>query len=69
MVNKNRTRMYCHPEFKKLMDIRRIEYGEKDSISFTKKVSRNPDLLKGTITLRHLIKNEKPKKNRIPSLF
>ena len=40
--------MYCHPDFKKMMDIRRIEYGSKDSIKFTKKVASNPEILKGS---------------------
>lgn len=70
MGNKDRTRMYCHPNFKKLMDIRRLEYGEANSIKFTEKVSRNPELLKGHITIKPYKKNDERKKlSRIPTLF
>jgi len=56
--------MYCHPEFKKMIDIRRIEYGSKDSINFTKKIADNPDLIKG------IYKNENKKKQfKQPSIF
>ena len=67
MANKERTRMYCHPDFKKMMDLRRIEYGEPDNIQFTKKVSKNPDLIKGSLFQTR--KNDDKKKKPFPSLF
>lgn len=67
MANKNRVRMYCHPDFKKMVDIRRIEYGGADSITFTEKASKNPDILAG---MRPVNKDEnKTKKTKYPSLF
>lgn len=63
MVKKNKTRMYCSKEFKTFIDIKRLEYGDKDIVSFTEKVSKNPDILKGGV------KVEKKTKFRQPRLF
>ena len=68
MVNNERTRMYCHPEFKKMLDLRRIEYGERDTIRFTKRLASNPSLLKSEI-LNTDKNNGKKKQTGYPSLF
>jgi len=47
VVKKNKTRMYCSKEFKTFIDIKRLEYGDKDIVSFTEKIINNPDILKG----------------------
>lgn len=54
--------MYCHPDFKKMIDIKRIELGGGDSIAFTKKLANNPELIKGE-------KNVKKKTFKTPRLF
>lgn len=63
MIKIKRTRMYCDEEFKKLIDIKRIEYGEKDTISFTNKVAKNPSLLNG------VTKKNVKKEFKTPKLF
>ena len=69
MVNNERTRMYCHPEFKKMLELRRIEYGERDTIRFTKRLASNPSLLKSELFNKEKQQNGKKKSTGYPSLF
>ena len=44
-MRKKRARMYCDPAFKKLVQIRGIDYGYSDITKFTEKVASNPRIL------------------------
>ena len=47
MKDKKTERIYVDPEFRKYLEMKKIESGERSIVAFTKKAAINPKLLNG----------------------